>query len=79
MTNYEPRHLSVLFQALTILEYVVFKIPFFCCLVISYGQDSLPVFFYFGVRRKSIPVEALIGRMSRGVSLRPSKPCPCLS
>ena len=78
MTNYEPRDLSVLFQALTILEYVVFKIPFFC-LVISYGQDSLPVFFYFDVRRKSIPVEALIGRMSRGVSLRPSKPCPCLS
>ena len=70
MTNYEPRDLSVLFQALTILEYVVFKIPFFC-LVISYGQDSLPVFFYFGVRLKSIPVEALIGRMSRGVSLRP--------
>lgn len=68
----------MLFQALTILEYVVFKIPFFC-LLISYGQDSLPVFFYFGVRRKSIPVEALIGRMSRGVSLRPSKPCPCLS
>ena len=68
----------MLFQALTILEYVVFKIPFFC-LVISYGQDSLPVFFYFGVRRKSIHVEALIGRMSRGVSLRPSKPCPCLS
>ena len=78
MTNYEPRDLSVLFQALTILEYVVFKIPFFG-LVISYGQDSLPVFFYFGVWRKSIPVEALIGRMSRGVSLRPSKPCPRLS
>ena len=73
MTNYEPRDLSVLFQALTILEYVVFKIPFFC-LVISYGQDSLPVFFYFGLRRKSIPVEALIGRMSRGVSLRPRNP-----